>query len=183
MYSKIGISISLVFALILLGCESKSKIKETQKAAFPASARVLQIDRSDSAQFSPVAFVGDEFTLPNEQPEALAIKQISISAIECTEMVDGTYDNAYRRFTYEKKIGLDAKILETFWKHKDLIPEAWKKTVDGQPMKIFFMGSTLMNSAGDKCLLYVYWHNGWYWDFEWFDAQMSHNCYAAFVSR
>lgn len=178
-------SLSLVFALILLGCDSKTKSKETQHIVLLPTGPVIEIDRSDSAKFSPMAFVGDDFALPNEQPEAIALKQVVLPLIDISEMRDDTYGKAYSTFSSGKKIGMDAKMLETLWKHKELIPESWKTSVDGQPIKIFFMGSTLMNAAGDKCLLYIYWHHGWYWDFAWFDQPMSHNqqCWAAVIPK
>lgn len=62
------------------------------------------------------------------------------------------------------KIRLDAEVLITFWEHQYFIPESWKEKVCGDICRIFFEGTILQNSSGERSVLYLYWNlNEWKW--------------------
>jgi hypothetical protein len=59
-------------------------------------------------------------------------------------------------------------IFLTLWENQHLIPESWKEKVNGNTRYIFFDGTVLRRSDGDRYVLYLYWGDGqWRWHVRW----------------
>ena len=63
---------------------------------------------------------------------------------------------------------LDAKVLQTLLENQSLIPERWKEKTNGFTTYIFFDGTELRSSIGDRYVLYLYrYDSGWDWSSSW----------------
>jgi hypothetical protein len=70
-----------------------------------------------------------------------------------------------------KKAGdvrLDAKVFQTLWENQILIPERWKEKTNGNTTYIFFDGTVLRGSDGNRYVLCLCWDGGaWSWSVGW----------------
>ncbi|MGA2733746.1 MAG: hypothetical protein ABSG35_14300 [Syntrophobacteraceae bacterium] len=79
-------------------------------------------------------------------------------------------EEKFRRLKESPFIRLDARILETLWENKHLIPETWKRKTSGDTTFIFFDGTILQSSSGARFVLYLGWRYGqWDWRCRWLE--------------
>lgn len=75
---------------------------------------------------------------------------------------------------------LDGALLDYLLKHKELIPDLWKKDDQGNTRYIFFWGTVYRHSDGDLCVRYLYWDDGeWHWSHDWLGREWNGNSPAA----
>jgi outer membrane protein assembly factor BamB len=68
------------------------------------------------------------------------------------------------------RIRLDAGIFKTLWENQILIPEKWKEQTNGNTTFIFFDGTVLRNSIGNRFVLCLCWDDGeWLWYYDWLE--------------
>ena len=83
-----------------------------------------------------------------------------------------------RRLKEGGDIRLDAKIFQTLWENQALIPERWKEKTNGNTTFIYFDGTVLQNSRGNRYVLYLYWladYEHWNWNVNWLDHDWNVN--------
>ena len=130
---------------------------------------VISIDRS--SPFEPVAFIGSGWTI--EEECSLVLTELDLSKVQFKTMLR-TDENSIggekklKRLKDAGHIRLDAKIFQTLWENKHLIPESWKETVNGNTRYIFFDGTILRDPHGYRYVLYLFWNDGgWSWGVGW----------------
>src|SRR3989338_6445686 len=135
---------------------------------FGQKAGVMIIDRT--TPFNPAEFIGSGWTIEEEDKRSLALTDVDFDEIrlETTLKKSDTSINGEEKLKRLEKAGhirLDAKVFQTLWKDKTLIPESWKK-MDGYT--IYFNGTILRSPSGDRCVLYLFWLDGeWRWRYNW----------------
>jgi hypothetical protein len=61
-------------------------------------------------------------------------------------------------------IRLDAKVFQTLWENQDLIPEAWKKRINGNIRYIRFTGTEIRGPGDYPYVFCLRWRGGqWDW--------------------
>lgn len=127
---------------------------------------VLQIDRS--ATFDPVAFMGVGWSMVEQDEQSLALTHVDLTKVSFeTSLGQGeNYIVGEERLTRLKSaryIRLDAKVCQVLYENNDLIPESWKKPTNGEITYIFFDGTILADSEGDRNALYLFWIDDKWW--------------------
>lgn len=119
-------------------------------------------------------FVGDWSTLNDEtDARSIALTELDLTKVQHVTMLkDGeTYvkgEEKLKRLKASDYIRLDADIFLTLWENQHLIPESWKEKVNGNIRYIYFDGTVLRRSGGNRYVLYLYWDDGqWYWNVSW----------------
>jgi hypothetical protein len=152
------------------------------------SPRVISIDRS--IPFDPTTFIGNGWSIEEQDERAIALTEINLTEV----MFDSTLEKGEKSIKGEDKlkrlkektnrIRLDAGIFKTLWENQILIPEKWKEQTNGNTTFIFFDGTVLRNSNGDRYVLYLYWSDGeWDWDDDWLeDGWRAHDPSAVLAS-
>ncbi len=136
------------------------------------SPRVINIDRS--IPFDPKTFIGNGWSIEEQDERAIALTEIDLTSV----MFDSTLEKGEKRIKGEDKLNrlkektnrirLDAGIFKTLWENQILIPEKWKEQTNGNTTFIFFDGTVLRDSDGDRCVLFLYWSDGeWSWNYDW----------------
>lgn len=139
------------------------------------SPRVISIDRS--IPFDPTTFIGNGLSIEEQDERAIALTEIDLTEV----MFDSTLEKGEKSIKGEDKlkrlkektnrIRLDAGIFKTLWENQILIPLKWKEKTNGDTTFIFFDGTVLRNSIGDRCVLYLYWNDGeWSWRYSWLES-------------
>lgn len=138
------------------------------------SPRVISIDRS--IPFDPTTFIGNGWSIEEQNERAIALTEIDLTEV----MFDSTLEKGEKSIKGEDKlkrlkektnrIRLDAGIFKTLWENQILIPEKWKEQTNGNTTFIFFDGTVLRDSSGDRYVLYLYWFDGeWDWYYHWLE--------------
>jgi hypothetical protein len=145
---------------------------------------ILQIDRS--TPFDPVAFLGDGWSIVEQDERSLALTEVDLSKINFeTTLKDGERSvvgwEKFKRLKNAGYIRLDAKVFQTLLENQHLIPESWKeefKLMEGFSMadvfRIYFDGTVLRDPSGDRYVIYMYWDDGrWNTRLAWFGDEWS----------
>ena len=138
------------------------------------SPRVISIDRS--MQFDPKTFIGDGWSIEEQDERAIALTEIDLTSV----MFDSTLEKGEKSIKGEDKlkrlkektnrIRLDAGIFKTLWENQILIPEKWKEETDGNTTFIYFDGTVLRSSLGFRYVLFLCWNDGeWCWYYYWLE--------------
>jgi len=138
------------------------------------SPRVISIDRS--IPFDPKTFIGNGWSIEEQDERAIALTEINLTEV----MFDSTLEKGEKSIKGEDKlkrlkektnrIRLDAGIFKTLWENQILIPEKWKEQTNGNTTFIFFDGTVLRDSIGDRYVLFLYWNGGeWSWRCYWLE--------------
>ena len=133
--------------------------------------KIIPIDRTQP--FDPVKSLGQGWTIDEQDERSLALNQVDLANVRLEYMLkkDESWIKGEEKLKRLKKAGhirLDAKVFQTFWENKALIPEAWKQKIDGNTTFIFFDGTILRNPDGRRCVLGLYWDGGrWDWRYYW----------------
>ncbi|MEK9134774.1 MAG: hypothetical protein AAB451_00485 [Patescibacteria group bacterium] len=139
--------------------------------------RIIPIDRT--APFDPVKLLGQGWTIEEQDERSLALTQVNLANVWLEHMLNKgedwiTGEEKLRRLKKANSIRLDAKVFQTLWEDKSLIPEAWKKKTKGNAAYIFFDGTVLRDPDGSRCVLYLCWRDGqWRWNYYWLDSDWS----------
>lgn len=167
------------------------------------SGTSLPIDRT--TPFNPAEFIGigwsiwrgpadgDGLSGEEDQDErSLALKEIGPAKILLETCLQDeksiTGEERILRLKGAGRIRLDAAIFQVFWKNKPLIPEHFKKKIQGNATYIFFDGTPLRSPDGGRYTLYLCFEGGrwcgrWYWRCSWLGNDRSvHNPSAVLAS-
>ncbi|OHA38135.1 MAG: hypothetical protein A3G03_00185 [Candidatus Taylorbacteria bacterium RIFCSPLOWO2_12_FULL_44_15c] len=141
---------------------------------FSQKAGILVIvDRT--TPFNPAEFIGSGWTIDEEDKRSLALTEVDFSKIRLETMLkkDEISINGEEKLKRLKKAGhicLNAKVFETLWNDKTLIPESWKKKTNDNTTYIFFDGTILRSPYGNRSVLSLDWSGGeWHWYYRWLD--------------
>ena len=128
-------------------------------------SKFVKIDRS--IPFNPVSFIGRGWSVVEQDNASLMLSEIDLDKVKLETMLkDGegcvTGEDKLKRLKDEKFIRLDAKVLQTLWENKNLIPESWSQITDSVHY-VFFDGTVLKDLDGDRFVPCLVWQNG-EWD-------------------
>ncbi len=150
--------------------------------------KVIPIDHSQP--FDPAAFkgLGGGWTIwrgpkdgdglkgdADQDSRAFALTEVDLTKIRFETGLEGKEtsvkgETKLARLKKANHVRLDAKIFQTLWENQHLIPLQWKEKTNGNTTCIFFDGTVLRSPNGNRCVLYLYWHDGqWHWDAFWLE--------------
>lgn len=145
--------------------------------------KVITINRG---RFNPAEFIGEGWSIVAEETDqrSVALTELDLTRVQHVTMLrDGeTYvkgEEKLKRLKKDGRIRLDADVFHTLWENQHLIPESWKEPINGNTRFVYFDGTVLRDSDGDRYVLYLCWLDGqWYWlvtwlDFDWYDDSPS----------
>ena len=133
--------------------------------------RSILIDRSKP--FDPVEFIGEKWSIVEEDKRSLALTHFNLTSVHfetCLKKGENWIkgEEKIKRLKEVGYIRLDAKIFQTLWENKHLIPETWKKQKN-----VFFDGTILNSSSGHRSILRLYWFGDrWNQTFQWLEGSM-----------
>jgi len=128
---------------------------------------ILTIDRSKP--FNPRKFIGLGWKIEEEDERSLTLATVNIADIMLETTLKAS-DNGrvqgeekVHRLKASDAIRLDAKVFQTFWENKHLIPESWKGKC------VCFAGTILRDPYGSsRDVLCLCWDGGrWDWYCHW----------------
>ncbi len=135
--------------------------------------KVIPIDRTSA--FDPVAFIGEGWSIVEEDERSLALGEVDLTKVNFETMLKERESSVVgeeklKRLKDAGHIRLDAKVFQTLWENQHLIPASWKEPTNGNTTYVFFDGTILRNSRGSRCVLCLYWDDGeWDWRYGWLD--------------
>lgn len=141
--------------------------------------KVIPIDRTSA--FDPVAFIGEGWSIVEEDERSLALGEVDLTKVNFETMLKERESSVVgeeklKRLKDAGHIRLDAKVFQTLWENQHLIPASWKEPTNGNTTYVFFDGTILRDSNGYRYVLYLYWRDGeWRWDCPWLDGKWSAN--------
>lgn len=155
--------------------------QELAKFAKKQACWVVTIFAIIRNQFNPSKFVGESWSIESKETDArsVALAELDLTKIQFVTMLKGnetsiTGEEKLKRLKESNYIRLDADVFFTLWENQHLIPESWKEKVNENTRYIFFDGTVLRRSDGDRCVLYLYWRDGaWRWGVDWLDYDWS----------
>lgn len=133
----------------------------------------LLVDRSQ--KFDVKKYLGNGWTVVEEDERSLNLSEIDFTKIEFVDMLkDGETsiqgEEKLKRLKRDGRIRLDAKIFQALWENQELIPSSWKEPINGNTRYIFFDGTVLRFSDGNRYVLCLCWGGGeCYWRCVWLD--------------
>ena len=136
--------------------------------------KIIPIDRT--TPFDPVKLLGQGWTIEEQDERSLALTQVNLANVRLEHMLNKgesqiTGEERLKRLKESKYVRLDAKVFQTLWEDKSLIPEAWKQKTKGNTAYIFFDGTVLRRPGGARCVLCLGWDGGqWGWGCGWLDG-------------
>jgi hypothetical protein len=145
--------------------------------------KVIPIDRSKP--FNPAKFIGEGWTIEEQDERSLALAEIDLTSIQFEHMLSQgeTWimgEDKLRRPKDAGHIRLDAKVFQTLWENQHLIPERFKEKKNGNTTVISFDGTVLRNLDDYHYVLYFYWNdNRWHWSFRWLYSERPTNYLSA----
>ncbi len=130
----------------------------------PICGKRLLINRGLS---NPIDFLGEGWEIVGEETDNVSktITRLDLSHVQLVTMLnhDETFLNGEERLKRLKSlrlIRLDLDIFHTLLENQHLIPESWKKKVNGNHRFIYFEGTILQNLNGNRYALCLYWGRG-----------------------
>lgn len=150
--------------------------------------KVILIDRSEP--FDPATFKGlgkgwliwkgpiDGDGLKGEEEQdarSLALTELDLTKVRFETGLksgEGSIKGEAKlaRLKEAKHVRLDAKVFLTLWENQHLIPLQWKEKTNGNTTYVFFNGTVLRDSNGDRYVLYLFWDVGeWVWNYRWLE--------------
>jgi hypothetical protein len=133
--------------------------------------KAIPIDRTSA--FDPVAFIGEGWSIVEEDERSVALHEVDLSKISLVTMLaEGetsvSGEEKLKRLKEAGHIRLDAKVFNTLWMNPHLTPESWKQKTNGNTTYIFFDGTILRSPRGGRYVLCLYWRDGKRdWDCPW----------------
>ena len=141
--------------------------------------KVITIDRTSA--FDPVTFIGNGWSIVEEDERSLKLGEVDLTKVNFETMLKDRESSVVgeeklKRLKDAGHIRLDAKVFQTLWENQHLIPASWKEPTNGNTTYVFFDGTILRGSGGDRYVLCLYWRVGeWYWYYIWLDYGWSAN--------
>ncbi|MDP3764448.1 MAG: hypothetical protein Q8Q95_02395 [bacterium] len=151
---------------------------------------VLKINRTQP--FNPAQFLGEGWSIwkgpadgdglsgEEEQDErSLNLTELDLSNIQlvtCLKEDESVIkgEEKLKRLKAKNYVRLDAKIFQTLWENKSLIPESWKEKTNSNTTFISFDGTTLRGPLGRRYVLCLCWGGGgWGWYCRWLEGGWS----------
>lgn len=109
------------------------------------------------------AWIPDNFTLESHTD----LGKLDVSKIKMELYLSEKQKTGYIQgedLLKEVKNPLNSTVLKYLLDNPTLIPEEWKGKY------VYFFGTVLRDSRGDRYVLYLYWHDGrWGWHVNWLD--------------
>ena len=133
--------------------------------------RIIHIDRT--VPFDPVKFLGQGWTIDEQDERSLTLNQVDLAKIQLEHMLkkDERWIKGEEKLKRLKKAGyvrLDAKVFQILWEDQALIPESWKEKTNGNTTFTFFDGTVFRNPYGYRDVLCLCWRDGrWLWGCGW----------------
>ena len=142
-------------------------------------SNVISIDRS--TPFDPSRFIGKGWTIwkgpadgdglsgkEDQDERSLALTEIDLCKIRLETMLKRREhsiggEEKIKRLISAGHIRLDARIFETLWRNQLHISERFKKETDDSITHLCFDGTILRSPASERCVLFFFFHCGWYW--------------------
>jgi hypothetical protein len=135
--------------------------------------KTISFDRTKP--FNPAEFIGDGWSIVEEDKRSLALTKLDLSKVRFETMLKEnetsiTGEQKLKRLKKAGHVRLDAKVFQTLWENQSLIPESWKEKTNGNTTFIYFDGTVLQNPCGHRYVLCLYWNDGkWRWFYSWLD--------------
>ena len=126
---------------------------------------VIKIDRSQP--FNPAELIGAGWAIAEQDELSLALSEVNLDNVHLvTTLKDGENsvqgEEKLRRLKATGEIRLDAKVFQTLWENKELIPKSWKGK------RVYFDGTILRDPYGRRFVLYLCWYGDkWSWGCRW----------------
>lgn len=142
------------------------------------TSNLLQIDRSKP--FDPIAFMGKEWSIAEQDERALAFDKIDLNKVTFETMLRSGEvfvkgEEKLRRLKEVGHIRLDARVLQLLLENQSFIPKSWKSKE-----YIFFDGTILRGPDGDRYVLCLYSRGGqWLWRFYWLNIDWNAKGFSA----
>ena len=139
--------------------------------------KVITIDRT--SLFDPITFIGNGWSIVEEDERSLSLGKVDLTKVNFETMLADRESSVVgeeklKRLKDAGHIRLDAKVLQKLLENQALIPTSWKEPTNGNTTYVFFDGTILRDSSGDRCVLYLYWNGGkWNWNYYWLDNKWS----------
>jgi len=148
--------------------------------------KVITINRG---RFNPAEFIGSGWTIwkgpadgtgldgdEEQDTRSTALTELDLIKVQQVTMLKSgenvvNGEERLKRLKKDGRIRLDAEVFLTLWQNQLLIPESWKEKINGNTRYIFFDGTVLRYSLGNRCVLCLYWVGGrWRWRVRWLDV-------------
>ncbi len=161
--------------------------------------KTIKIDRTKS---SDPKSVNDGLTIVKDETDtrSMTLTKVDLTKIRFETMLkEGeTFVTGEERLKRLKKRGhtrLDARIVQTLIENKHLIPESWKKKVNGDIRYIYFDGTVFRDPIDRRGILCLYWsgrswsrsygwHDGWWFlGFKFLSHNLGANCPSAVLAQ
>ena len=173
-------------------CERKGFLTEVRKA-LKGYSEIKLIEHSIGInrleKFDPATFMGDGWTIEEEDERALTLAKIDLSQVQMVDLLKRSESNIkgekkLKRLKEAGYICLDAKVFQTLWESKSLIPECWKEKVNGKTRSVFFDGTVLRSPAGIRLVLFLSWFNDmWHRNALWLECDWCRLNVSAVLAR
>ena len=131
----------------------------------------VHIDRSK--KFPVQKFVGSTWSIIEEDERSLALSEIDLENVVLSRTLPLGKNSirGYEKHEFLRATGcirLDANVFWTLWNDQKAIPESWKEEMNGHPTFIYFDGTVLTDSTGERFVLYLcYYGSQWCWGKRW----------------
>ncbi len=143
----------------------------------PVSYERVTVDRA--TPFNPVEFIGSGWSIAEQDERSIALFEVNLGSIRFEHMLKSSEswvkgEDKLQRLKNAGHIRLDAKVLQTLWENKHLIPEQWKEKTNGNTTSIYFDGTVLRRPDGRRYVLCLCWRDGrWDWSCSWLGSVWS----------
>lgn len=147
--------------------------------------KVIPIDRTNP--FDPVPFIGNDSSIVEVEQDKRSLKLFGVNLTKVklqTTLKTGekmvTVEEILKCLIASGVILLDAKVFQTLWENKALIPESWKQLIDGKTTFVLFPGTVLRDSDSRGFVLCLFWFCGeWSWSCLWLGSGCGANSLSA----
>ena len=137
-----------------------------------AKPKIITINRN---RFNPAEFIGAGWSIITDETDtrSTALTELDLTKVQQVTMLKSgenviNGEEKLKRLKKSGNIRLDADIFLTLWQNQLLIPESWKEKINGNTRYIFFDGTVLRHSYGDRYVLCLCWGDGkWHWYAYW----------------
>jgi hypothetical protein len=125
-------------------------------------------------RFNPAKFIGKGWSIIMEETDtrSTALTELDLTKVQHVTMLQSggsiKGEEKLKRLKSSDYIRLDVDIFLMLWENQHLIPESWKESINESTRFVYFDGTVLRRSDGDRCVLCLYWGDGrWRWDVVW----------------